>query len=263
MRPMDIDEMQAAQMKQLREVLKSQEWQSFATMGTPQQRGVNPPPLEKPAPPDALLFDLVPPSQFTSGQMPLIQAIARRRSRRAYKDAALTLEELSFLLWACQGIEKAPPPGAKNNIRAFRTVPSAGCRHPFETYVLANRVEGLTPGLYRYLPVEHKLCLVRDDEDVTAEIHVASEEQYVLESAATFIWTVIPCRTEWRYLDHSHRVILMDIGHACQNLYLAAESIGCGTCALGAYDQKQMDAALGVDGEEEFTIYLAPIGHVE
>lgn len=255
---MTIDEVQAAQMRPLREVLKSQEWESFAAMGTPQQRGVEPPPLEKPAPPDAPQVALVPPAQFTSGQMPLVQAIAKRRSRRAYKAAALTIEELSFLLWSCQGVEKVA-----NNIRAYRTVPSAGCRHPFETYVLVNRVDGLAPGLYRYLPVEHRLCLLRADEDVVAEIHVASEEQYVLESAVTFIWTVIPYRTEWRYLHHSHRVILMDIGHACQNLYLAAESIGCGTCALGAYDQARMDAALGVDGEEEFTIYLAPVGRVE
>ncbi len=252
-----IDELQAAQMRPLREILKSQEWQSFASMGTPQQRGVAPPPLEKPAPPDARLLDLVPPAQFTSGAMPLVQAIGKRRSRRTYTAHALTLEELSFLLWACQGIEKVA-----NNIRAFRTVPSAGCRHPFETYVLVNRVEGLEAGLYRYLPVEHKLCLLRNDEDVALEIHVASEEQYVLESAVTFVWTVVPYRTEWRYLHHSHRVILMDIGHACQNLYLAAESIGCGTCALGAYHQEKMDAALGVDGEEEFTVYLAPVGRV-
>lgn len=255
---MNIDEQQAAQMRPLRQVLKSQEWESFSTMGTPQQRGVTPPPLEKPAPGGAALFDLVPPAEFTSGKLPLAEAIAKRRSRRKYTEAGLTLEELSFLLWACQGIEKVT-----NNVRAFRTVPSAGCRHPFETYVLVNRVDGIEPGLYRYLPVEHKLCLVRSDEDVLAEIHVASEEQYVLESAATFVWTVIPYRTEWRYLGHSHRVILMDVGHACQNLYLAAESIGCGTCAIAAYDQKQMDAALGVDGEEEFAVYMAPIGRVE
>ncbi len=255
---MSIDEMQAAAMRPLREVLKSQEWASFDTMGTPQQRNVPPPPLEKAPPEGARQFDLVPPDQFTSGKMALIEAIAKRRSRRAYTDAPLTLEELSFLLWSCQGIEKVA-----NNIRAYRTVPSAGCRHPFETYVLVNRVDGLAPGLYRYLPVEHKLCLIRADDDVVAEIHVASENQYVFESAATFVWTVIPYRTEWRYLGHSHRVILMDVGHACQNLYLAAESIGCGTCALAAYDQKRMDAALGVDGEEEFAVYLAPIGRVK
>ena len=210
-----------------RAILKSQEWETFETLGTDQQRGVPPPPIEKPAPADAPLFDLVPPAEFTSGTMPLVQAIAKRRSRRTFKAAPLTLEELSFLLWSCQGMEKVV-----NEIRAFRTVPSAGCRHPFETYVLVNRVEGLAPGLYRYLPVENRLCLLNARPGLADAIHVASEEQYVLESAATFVWTVIPYRTEWRYLHHSHRVILMDIGHACQNLYLAAESIGCGTCAL-------------------------------
>lgn len=253
-----IDEKQAAAMRPLREILKSQEWQSFGKMGTPQQRGVPPPSITKPAPTDAPRIDLIPPAQFTSGKMPLLDAINKRRSRRSFTDAALTLEELSFLLWACQGVEKVA-----NEIRAFRTVPSAGCRHPFETYVLMNRVEGLQPGLYRYLPIEQQLCLLNADPGIAAAIHEASEEQYVRGSAVTFVWTVIPYRTEWRYLRHSHRVILMDIGHACQNLYLAAESIGCGTCALGAYDQGKMDAALGVDGEEEFAVYLAPVGRVE
>ena len=244
-------------MKALRRILRSQEWETFGKLGTDQQRGVPPPPITKPAPADAPLVDLVSPAQFTSGTMPLVQAIAKRRSRRAFKAAPLTLEELSFLLWSCQGVEKVA-----NEIRAFRTVPSAGCRHPFETYVLVNRVEDVAPGLYRYLPIENKLCLISSDPGLAGAIHVASEEQYVLESAATFVWTVIPYRTEWRYMHHSHRVILMDIGHACQNLYLAAESIGCGTCALGAYDQAKMDAALGVDGEEEFAVYLAPVGRV-
>jgi SagB-type dehydrogenase family enzyme len=240
-----------------RQFLKSDEWDTFETLGTDQQRGVPPPRFEKPSPPNAPQFDLVSPSEFTSGTMPLLEVINKRRSRRKYTSEELTLEELSFLLWSCQGIEKVA-----NEVRAFRTVPSAGCRHPFETYVLVNRVQGLAPGLYRYLPVENRLCLLNAAPGITAEIHAASGNQYVLESAATFVWTVIPYRSEWRYLHHAHRVILMDIGHACQNLYLAAESIGCGTCALGAYDQKRMDAALGVDGEDEFTIYMAPVGRV-
>jgi SagB-type dehydrogenase family enzyme len=249
--------MTGADIKTQRQILRSEEWESFGSLGTDQQRGVPPPPITKPAPPDAPRIDLVPPAEFTSGRMPLLDAINKRRSRRAFTDAPLTLEELSFLLWSCQGVEKVA-----NEIRAFRTVPSAGCRHPFETYILVNRVEGLTPGLYRYLPVENQLCLLNADAGIAEAVHIASEEQYVLGSAATFVWTVIPYRTEWRYLHHSHRVILMDIGHACQNLYLAAESIGCGACALGAYNQAKMDAALGVDGEEEFAIYLAPVGRV-
>lgn len=245
-------------LKARRQFLKSDDWKAFEALATDQHRGVPAPPFEKPAPSEARLIDLVPDADFSVGRMPLIEVINKRRSRRKYTGAALTLEELSYLLWSCQGIREFTP----GRPRAFRTVPSAGCRHPFETYVLINRVEGLEAGLYRYLPVEHKLYLLRADDDVTLEIHAASEDQYVLESAATFIWTVIPYRSEWRYLHHAHRVILMDIGHACQNLYLAAEAIGCGTCALGAYNQAAMDAALGVDGDEEFAIYLAPVGRI-
>jgi len=75
-----------------------------------------------------------------------------------------------------------------------------------------------------------------------------------------FIWTTIPYRMEWRYSVVSHKIIALDAGHVCQNLYLACESIGCGTCAIGAYDQEKMDRFLGVDGEEEFAIYAAPVG---
>lgn len=240
-----------------RSFLKSDDWRTFGELGTDQQRGIPGPAVEKPAPPDAPQFELVPPAQFTVGKVPLAEVIAQRRSRRKFTDAALTLEELSFLLWACQGIERVMAP-----FRALRTVPSAGCRHPFETYVLINRVEGLAPGLYRYLPVEHRLTLLSDDPALPRAMHAASGDQYVLDSAATFAWTVLPYRAEWRYLHHAHRVILMDAGHLCQNLYLAAEAIGGGTCAIGAYDQQGMDTLLGVDGVDEFTIYMAPIGKV-
>jgi SagB-type dehydrogenase family enzyme len=85
----------------------------------------------------------------------------------------------------------------------------------------------------------------------------------VEESAAVFIWTAVPYRTEWRYSALSAKIIAQDSGHLCQNLYLACEAIGAGTCAIGAYDQNRMDPILGVDGEEEFTVYVAPAGKVE
>ena len=78
-----------------------------------------------------------------------------------------------------------------------------------------------------------------------------------------FIWTVIPYRSEWRYSLLAHKMMAQDSGHVCQNLYLACESIGAGTCALGAYNQTKIDAVLGVDGEEEFTFYMAPVGRIE
>jgi SagB-type dehydrogenase family enzyme len=240
-----------------RNFLKSDDWSNFAMLQTDQQRGIAGPPVEQPAPVDAPQFDLTPPDQFTVGDMPLAQVISQRRSRRKYTGSPLSIEELSFLLWACQGIERVMAP-----FRALRTVPSAGCRHPFETYLVVNRVTGLQQGLYRYLPVEHRLYLHKGDAAIVAECHAASGDQYVLDSAVTFVWTAIPYRSEWRYLHHAHRVILMDAGHLCQNLYLAAESIGAGTCAIAAYNQGRMDALLGVDGVDEFAIYMAPVGKV-
>ena len=74
---------------------------------------------------------------------------------------------------------------------------------------------------------------------------------------------MIPYRTEWRYDLLASKVIAVDAGHLCQSLYLASEAIGCGTCAIGAYTQKKIDALLGVDGIDEFTTYIAPVGKVE
>jgi nitroreductase len=78
----------------------------------------------------------------------------------------------------------------------------------------------------------------------------------------TFVWTTVPYRMEWRYALAAHKVIALDAGHACQNLYLASAAINCGTCAVAAYHQEMMDLLLGVDGEDEFTLYLAPVGRL-
>jgi SagB-type dehydrogenase family enzyme len=82
------------------------------------------------------------------------------------------------------------------------------------------------------------------------------------QAAVTFIWTAIPKRTEWRYAEASYKVIALDAGHVCQNLYLACAAIGAGTCAIAAYNQTLVDELLGVDGDEELSIYMAPVGKI-
>jgi SagB-type dehydrogenase family enzyme len=64
-------------------------------------------------------------------------------------------------------------------------------------------------------------------------------------------------------MDRAHKVMLLDAGHLCQNLYLACEAIGLGTCAIGAYDQNKIDTFINVDGEDEFVVYLSPVGIYE
>jgi SagB-type dehydrogenase family enzyme len=241
-----------------RQFLKADLWEAWDTLDTDQERGLPPPPPQKPYPPDAPIFDLTPPEKLTVGNMPLIETIKQRRSQRTYTGEPLTLEELSFLLWATQGVTHQ----IRGGQTILRTVPSAGARHPFETYLLVNKVLSLDTGLYRYLSLEHKLCLLSTDENLVQRIHLANYEQYVLDSAVVFIWTVLPYRTEWRYSLLSHKMIAQDAGHICQNLYLACESLGIGSCAIGAYNQKMIDAVIGVDGFDEFTIYVATVGRV-
>lgn len=224
---------------------------------TDQNRGVPPPPIEKPVPEGALLIELIHPEELQDiSDISVFTAISNRKSRRVFKADPLSLPELSFLLWATQGIRKLAAPGT-----AFRVVPSAGCRHAFETYLTVFNVEGLEQGIYRYLPLEHKLLMISQPEDLPSLLSEAALGQdFVGKSAVTFIWAAIPYRMEWRYDIAAHKVIAIDAGHVCQNLYTACEVIHAGTCAIAAYHQEAMDDLLGIDGDEEFTIYLAPVG---
>ncbi len=238
-----------------REFLKGDLWGNWEDLDRDQKKGIQPPQLQKPYPADASLLELVPPEKLSVGQVPLIDVIAQRKSERSFLPDPLTLEELSFLLWATQGVHA--------NSGRHRTVPSAGARHPFETYLIINRVEDVEPGLYRYLPFEHSLLFLRTDPNLSEKVSDACLGQtFCGESSVVFFWTAVPYRTEWRYSVIAHKMIAIDSGHVCQNLYLACGSIGAGTCGIGAYDHKKVDRLLGVDGEDEFTVYLAPVGKV-
>lgn len=242
-----------------REFLKSGAWERFDELQTDQRKRLPRPPLQQPFPEAAPRVALVPPAELTVGTLPLIEVLRRRESHRQYAETPLTLEELSFLLWATQGVRGL----FREGLATFRTVPSAGARHPFETYLVVNRVEGVKPGLYRYLSLEHELGFLREDPELPSRAAEACNGQpFVARSAVTFFWTAIPYRTEWRYGLLSPKLIALDAGHVCQNLYLAAEAIGAGACAVASYDQRLADALLGVDGEEEFVIYAAPVGKV-
>lgn len=243
--------------KEYRKFLKNTAWLEMEGTPTDQQRHVPPPPLQKPYPEDAVLVDLIPPENLSLQTLPTLETINKRRSHRTFADTPLTLEELSYLLWATQGVHEV----WREGVAVRRTVPSAGARHAFETYLVINRVENVEPGLFRYLSAEHKLCkLLTDPALASKTARVCHHQAFVSRSAVTFIWTAIPYRTEWRYALMAPKLVSLDAGHVCQNLYIAATSINAGTCAIAAYNQKELDALLGVDGEDEFAIYVAPVG---
>jgi len=231
-----------------------------------QQKGLEEPPPQKLFPEGAKVFDLTPKTEFTSKEFPvtLLKAISNRRSRRNYSEASFTLKELSFLLYATQGVQKIGLDDRHGQKKALkRTVPSGGSRHPFETYLVVQRVENLPPGIYRYLALEEKLLFVKplDPKKIGESLSdLTYSQDFCGSSAVFFIWAVIPYRTEWRYSLIAHKGILIEAGHVCQNLYLACEAIDAGTCAVAAYDQKGIDELIEVDGDEEFVVYVAPVG---
>jgi SagB-type dehydrogenase family enzyme len=257
-------------METYRKLLKSDRWDEWREQQTDQTKGIQAPPQQKPFPEDATLVDLIPSQELAVGQMPLIEAIRRRRSRRQYTETPLTMEELSFLLWATQGIDEKATREMQEWLSTkghrmksiLRTVPSAGARNPFESYIIVNRVTDLQAGLYRYLPLRHKLLVLRPRAELSEGL-TETFSSWVRNSAVIFVWTVLPYRTEWRYTFLSHKMIAQEAGHICQNLYLASEAIGAGACAIGAYDQDKVDTLLEVDGVDEFAIYVAPVGKVD
>ncbi|MDD3295240.1 MAG: SagB/ThcOx family dehydrogenase [Geobacteraceae bacterium] len=225
---------------------------------TRQSLGFRPPPAQKAAPPGSRIIPLPNRETWSIPPCDLQTAIAARESRRGFSSEPLSLDELAFLLWATQGVR-----AVLHEVAVLRTVPSAGCRHPFETYLAAQRVEGLESGIYRYLPLDHSIVHVRDIENLPRRLAAATHGQgFTGRAAVVFIWAALPDRTEWRYAEASYKVIALDAGHVCQNLYLACEAIGAGACAIAAYNQTLVDELLGVDGYDEFGVYLAPVGKI-
>ena len=221
-----------------------------------QSRRLAQPPLETPLKEALVVLDLPNPLDVKVDSILLRDAIEKRVSIRDYWDNGLSIEELSWLLWATQGVKQV-----MGDSITLRNVPSAGARHAFDTYLLINRVHDTEPGLYRYLALDHKLALLNRDKDIADRImNSCLRQNMVANSAVTFIWAADFYRMSWRYGERGLRYIYIDAGHVCQNLYLAAEAINSGVCAIGAYEDDIINEILGLDGENQFTVYVATLG---
>lgn len=236
-----------------REFLEKTEYRHLSP--SDQERGVPQPPLEIRLG-EGEVVELPDPRGAAEGEMSLRAAVEARRSLREYSGAPLALAELSYLLWSTQGVSRIVPDRA-----TFRTVPSAGARHAFETVVLANHVEELEPGAYQYLALEHQLLGLDSSPGLADRMADAClGQKMVRDSAVTFAWVADRHRMAWRYGERGVRYLFLDAGHVCQNLYLAAESVEAGVCAIGAFDDGRVNDLLGLDGVERFVVYLASVG---
>ena len=182
-----------------------------------------------------------------------------RKSHRIYTDENLSLLQLSYLLWATQGIKSI----RGKSYATIRTVPSGGTRHGFETYLIVRKVEGLKPGKYHYLPMGHKLEYLGEIDSIEEVINDSlCKQAWAKKASVVFYWSIVCYRNEWRYGINAHRPLTIDAGHVGQNLYLACTALNIGTCAIAAYDNTICDPLFELDGNEEFIMYTAPVGTV-
>ncbi len=245
--------------EQQRSFLKSN-FLEFKHVKTDKIKGLPKPMTVKPYSSSSVIIDLPECNGDVVKKSNIYDCIKERRSTRFYSDESLQLEELSYLLWATQGITSTTKTGL-----TLRTVPCSGATHTFETYLFIMRVEGIRQGIYRYLPVEHKLLFMSELDEIDEKIDAITLDQpfvpnFSKKAAVMFAWSTIPYRSEWKYDISAHKKILIDIGHVSQNLYLASESIDAGACAIGIYDQNLIDEVLGLDGDEEFILFLGAVG---
>jgi len=189
----------------------------------------------------------------------LLDLIRDRRSARIYTGEEMTLQQLSFLLWATQGVKAL----RGKAYATLRTVPCGGARHEFETYLLVRNVQGLKPGAYHYLPMSHKLEYLHPVEHMDEVINQSlSGQSWAAKANVVFYWSMVAYRAEWRYGIYAHRVALIDLGHIGQALYTACTGLGLGCCGIGAFRHELCASIFELDGEEEYIVYTTPVGTI-
>ncbi len=189
------------------------------------------------------------PAPKLASDVSLESAIQQRRSVREFTDDAVSLEHLSQLLWAGQGI---------TDEEGMRAAPSAGALYPIELRVLASNVQGLDSGLYLYKPETHALEALSIPESGLAAGQAAYGQDWIEEAPIIVFITAIPSRTRVKYGERTDRYLNLEAGHIGQNLLLQATALELGGTPVGAFDDDLLAKFLGT---WQAPLYIIPIGH--
>ena len=186
------------------------------------------------------------PGAAAVGKMSVEEAIGKRRSVRRFADKALTIEQISQLAWAAQGITE---PG-----RGLRAAPSAGATYPLEMYVVKK------DGVFRYLPQGHALEQLSNQDRRGDLAQAALGQGSVRNAPVSFVFAAVYQRTRSRYGDRAERYVHMEAGHAAENIHLQAVALGLGSVPVGAFDDGEVGKVLGLP-DDQAAIYIIPVGH--
>jgi len=202
----------------------------------------------------------LPPPQI-KGKASLEESIAERRSVRRYRAESLTLQQLSQILWAAQGITG----GGR-----LRAAPSAGATYPLEIFtfigkqgVVASEAkqpeDELQAGIYHYDVDRHSLVL-HQPGDLRRELAGAALDQgFIANAPLDIVICALYPRTSYRYGRRGERYVHMEVGHVGENIHLQAVALGLATVEVGAFDDEAVRKVLGVE-EQIKPLYIMPIG---
>jgi len=192
------------------------------------------------------------------GKMSLEETFSKRRSHRSYTNQAISAEDLSQILWAAYGITK--PLDHPRAMGGLRTAPSAGATYPLNIYVLVGNVKDIEPGVYKYVSDGHKIIQV-NDKDIRTDLCAAALNQEMIKDApVSLFYSATYSRSTKIYGTRgSERYVCIDLGHSAENVYLQAEALHLGTCAIGAFADDEVKKVMQLP-EEETPLYIMPIG---
>jgi SagB-type dehydrogenase family enzyme len=184
---------------------------------------------------------ILPPPKL-KGTVSVEEAIAARRSVRSFTEEAITLEQVSQLMWAAQGITEPS--------RGLRAAPSAGATYPLEVYILINQGDGIEPGAYHYIPQGHKLERIPPPEGIVL---------HPLPDAATIAFAADYSRTAQKYGGQAPLFVHLEMGHAAENVWLQAVALGLAAVVNGIFNEREMSAVLNLPPNQQL-LYIIRIG---
>jgi len=183
--------------------------------------------------------------------------VERRHSQRSFTSAEMTLEKLSALLWASQGITK------RTSDFEFRATPSAGALYPVETYLVVNKITSLKKGVYHYNIQQHSLETLKKGNYAQAISHACLDQDWMGFANVIFLWSAVFERSIWKYRERAYRYVYLDAGHIAHAVALAATALDLGSCQVAAFYDDEVNTILDIDGTKESTLYLTAVGRVD
>ncbi|HVH14251.1 MAG TPA: SagB/ThcOx family dehydrogenase [Candidatus Angelobacter sp.] len=193
-------------------------------------------------------------------QAPFFRTLRRRRTTREFSGKPISFNELSKLVyytWGRISSYKTPEFGEL----LHKTSPSAGARHPIETYAVVNNVDRVDAGIYHYSVRDHSLELLKTGDFRERCVALTAGHSWTRNSSVLFIMTAVVARTAWKYrTPRVYRAFLLDAGHLSQSFLLTATDMGLGAFCIGIVRDDLIEEELNLDGISETVLFVVGVG---